>query len=212
MGYCVLARFWAENAAGFFSGVVLGFRCFFALALPPSLSPPPPPPPPTLLGAGPGALSFLLFVCRQDSGLPVPGQAGASYTCSLSFLSPLSARVGRPPPPPSLPPSFCPCSLSLSLLSLSLFASMHSEVSVNLVDPASSHTLVSKTKPGMSQRKRFTARLRMAHYYSNDFCRASPHMDNCEESRAHTGDVPEFWGMFVIVRHRIGAGSALLLG
>jgi hypothetical protein len=37
----------------------------------------------------------------------------------------------------------------------------------NLVDPASSHTLVSKIKPCMSKYKRFyTAKLRMAHYIS----------------------------------------------
>ena len=108
--------------------------------------------------------SFSAPVCR-DTGLPVPAQAGA-HSCACLSLSSLFCP-GRPPSPLSLPPSFCPLSLSLSLslssLSLSLFASMHSEViTVNLVDPASSHTLVSKTKPGMSQRKRFTARLQVA--------------------------------------------------
>ena len=33
----------------------------------------------------------------------------------------------------------------------------------NLVDPASSHMLVSKTKPCMSKYKRYTVKLRMAH-------------------------------------------------
>ena len=33
----------------------------------------------------------------------------------------------------------------------------------NLVDPASSHMLVSKTKPCMSKYKFYTAKLRMAH-------------------------------------------------
>ena len=33
----------------------------------------------------------------------------------------------------------------------------------NLVDPASSHMLVSKTKPCMSKYKYYTAKLRMAH-------------------------------------------------
>ncbi len=38
---------------------------------------------------------------------------------------------------------------------------------INLVDPASSHTLVSKIKPCMSKYKQFyTAKLRMAHYIS----------------------------------------------
>ena len=37
----------------------------------------------------------------------------------------------------------------------------------NLVDPASSHTLVSKIKPCMSKYKQFcTVKLRMAHYIS----------------------------------------------
>ena len=38
--------------------------------------------------------------------------------------------------------------------------------SSNLVDSASSHTLVSKTKPCMSKYKSFTLKLRMAHYIS----------------------------------------------
>ena len=39
--------------------------------------------------------------------------------------------------------------------------------SINLVDPASSHTLVSKIKPCMSKYKHFcTVKLRMAHYIS----------------------------------------------
>ncbi|KAI9895634.1 hypothetical protein PsorP6_019045 [Peronosclerospora sorghi] len=38
---------------------------------------------------------------------------------------------------------------------------------INLVDPASSHTLVSKIKPCMSKYKQFcTVKLRMAHYIS----------------------------------------------
>ncbi len=36
----------------------------------------------------------------------------------------------------------------------------------NLVDSASSHTLVSKIKPCMSKYKSFTLKLRMAHYIS----------------------------------------------
>ena len=52
----------------------------------------------------------------------------------------------------------------------------------------------------------------MAHSYSNDFCSASSHMDNCGESRANSGDIPDFWGMIVSMRHRIGADSALPFG
>ena len=36
----------------------------------------------------------------------------------------------------------------------------------NLVDPASSHMLVSKIKPCMCKYKYYTAKLRMAHYIS----------------------------------------------
>lgn len=36
----------------------------------------------------------------------------------------------------------------------------------NLVDPASSHTLVSKIKPCMCKYKQLTLKLRMAHYIS----------------------------------------------
>ena len=38
----------------------------------------------------------------------------------------------------------------------------------NLVDSASSHTLVSKIKPCMSKYKSFTLKLRMAHYISHN--------------------------------------------
>ena len=83
---------------------------------------------------------------------------------------------------------------------------------MNLVAPASSHTLVATTKPGMSQRKRFTARLQRARSHSNDFCSASSHMDNCGESRANAGDIPDSRGLIVIMSSRIGADSALLFG
>ena len=39
----------------------------------------------------------------------------------------------------------------------------------NLVDPASSHMLVSKIKPCMSQYELFFVKLRMAHYISYGF-------------------------------------------
>ena len=40
-------------------------------------------------------------------------------------------------------------------------------IDINLVDPASSHTLVSKIKPCMSKYKQLcTVKLRMAHYIS----------------------------------------------
>ena len=116
--------FWDELFRRSGAGVVMVFCKENAIVLPEklrSLSPPP------LLGAGPGALSFLLFACRQETGLPVPGQAGASCTCSLSSLSPLSARVCRRSPS-LLPPSALSLSLSLSLsfsLSLLSLSCMH---------------------------------------------------------------------------------------
>ena len=57
-----------------------------------------------------------------------------------------------------------------------------------LVDPASSHMLVSKIKPCMSKYKQFyTVKLRTAHYISNYFFDGSKYyMDNCSNSRANT--------------------------
>ena len=60
-------------------------------------------------------------------------------------------------------------SLSPPLLSplLSLPSTTAKEPISNLVDPASSHTLVSKIKPCMSKYKQlYTVKLRMAHYIS----------------------------------------------
>ena len=37
-------------------------------------------------------------------------------------------------------------------------------------------------------------------------------MDNCGVARANTGDMPDLWGMNVIMSHRLGADSALLIG
>ena len=97
---------------------------------------------------------------RRTSGT----STGRSPCLHMSSL-PLSPRVGRLPLSSS---SFCPLSLSLSSLSMRREVSIWSghllaQITVNQVDPACSHTLVSKTKPGVSQRKRFTARLQMAH-------------------------------------------------
>ena len=49
-------------------------------------------------------------------------------------------------------------------MAVSIWSGRHlAQTTVNLVDPASNHMLVPEIKPGMSQRKRFTARLQMAH-------------------------------------------------
>ena len=83
---------------------------------------------------------------------------------------------------------------------------------MNLDDPASRCTLISRNKPGLSQRKRLTARLQMAHSHSNACCSAPSHMDNCGEFGANTGDIPDFWGMIARMSHKFGAALALPFG
>ena len=56
----------------------------------------------------------------------------------------------------------------------------------NLVDPASSHTLVSKIKPCMSKYKHYTVKLRMAHYISYSLFDSPYYLDNRSNSRANT--------------------------
>ena len=56
----------------------------------------------------------------------------------------------------------------------------------NLVDPASSHTLVSKIKPCMSKYKHYTVKLRMAHYISYSLFDSPCYLDNRSNSRANT--------------------------
>ena len=57
--------------------------------------------------------------------------------------------------------------LKLFIQFLLFFSSEKNEKDINLVDPASSHTLVSKIKPCMSKYKQLcTVKLRMAHYIS----------------------------------------------
>ncbi len=56
----------------------------------------------------------------------------------------------------------------------------------NLVDPASSHTLVSKIKPCMSKYKHHTVKLRMAHYISYNLLDSPYYLDNRSNSRANT--------------------------
>ena len=56
-----------------------------------------------------------------------------------------------------------------------------------LVDPASSHMLVSKIKPCMSKYKQpYTVKLRMAHYISFRFFENTYYLDNRSNSRANT--------------------------
>lgn len=56
----------------------------------------------------------------------------------------------------------------------------------NLVDSASSHTLVSKIKPCMSKYKCCTLKLRMAHYISYNLFDSFYYLDNRSNSRANT--------------------------
>ncbi len=57
---------------------------------------------------------------------------------------------------------------------------------INLVDPASSHTLVSKIKPCMCKYKYLTLKLRMAHYISYSLFDEKYYLDNRSNSRANT--------------------------
>lgn len=56
----------------------------------------------------------------------------------------------------------------------------------NLVDPASSHTLVSKIKPCMCKCKFDILELRMAHYISYSLFGEVYYLDNRSNSRANT--------------------------
>ena len=55
-----------------------------------------------------------------------------------------------------------------------------------LVDPASSHMLVSKIKPCMSMHEPNMVKPRMAHYNSLGLLDLIQHLDNCGNSRANT--------------------------
>ena len=88
---------------------VFGFRCFFALSLPPSSSPP------LFLVAGlgfPPPPSLRLLAGRRT---PATWSGGSVMRMSSRFFSPLSARVGRR----FLPPFSSPSALSLALSLLS---------------------------------------------------------------------------------------------
>lgn len=59
------------------------------------------------------------------------------------------------------------CASSAGVLTFEAVDSVSEFEDINLVDPASSHTLVSKIKPCMSKYKQLcTVKLRMAHYIS----------------------------------------------
>ena len=56
----------------------------------------------------------------------------------------------------------------------------------NLVDSASSHTLVSKIKPCMSKYEDHTPKLRMAHYIGHNLLDNQYYLDIRSNSRANT--------------------------
>ena len=77
-------------------------------------------------------------------------------------------------------------SSSLLYKLIGIFVYFSSFIYNNLVDPASSHTLVSKIKPCMCKYKYSTLKLRMAHYISYSLFDEKYYLDNRSNSRANT--------------------------
>ena len=77
----------------------------------------------------------------------------------------------------------------------------------NLVDPASSHTLVSKIKPCMSKYKHYTVKLRMAHYISYSLFDSPYYLDNRSNSRANTCRNSRLSGRDAFIRYNQPFGS-----
>jgi hypothetical protein len=76
-----------------------------------------------------------------------------------------------------------------------------------LVDPASSHMLVSKIKPCMSKYKQiYTVKLRMAHYISYSLFEGPCYLDNRSNSRANTCIKPRLLeGVYLLDGNQCGA-------
>ena len=72
----------------------------------------------------------------------------------------------------------------------------------NLVDPASSHMLVSKIKPCMSQNMLFLTNLQMAHYNSHSLIGCCFYMDTCGNSIANTCLQSQLHGRVVLISSR----------
>ena len=82
--------------------------------------------------------------------------------------------------------SFC-CGKDVVLAVKSCYCVFSACRNSNLVDSASSHTLVSKIKPCMSKYKQlYTVKLRMAHYISYSLFDGPCYLDNRSNSRANT--------------------------
>ena len=82
---------------------------------------------------------------------------------------------------------------------------------INLVDPASSHTLVSKIKPCMSKYKQlYTVKLRMAHYISYSLFDSPYYLDNRSNSRANTCIKSRLLGRGVFIRLKPMRGNPVL--
>ena len=90
--------------------------------------------------------------------------------------------------PPQSPYRSMPITITIGLEGNRAYATLPDSLSrINLVDPASSHTLVSKIKPCMSKYKQFcTVKLRMAHYISHSLLDTICYLDNRSNSRANT--------------------------
>ena len=86
---------------------------------------------------------------------------GALCEPKPSWLQVTKAQVRRRPARASV--ARCPCDLSYFGKPNYLVAASRPLEDSNLVDPASSHMLVSKIKPCMSKYKWYTMKLRMAH-------------------------------------------------
>ena len=80
----------------------------------------------------------------------------------------------------------------------------------NLVDPASSHTLVSKIKPCMSKYKHYTVKLRMAHYISYSLFDSPYYLDNRSNSRANTCTKSRPYGNDVFIRYKPAPHGSLV--
>ena len=113
-----------------------------------------------------GASLQVCNMLRSSRLRSVPGEAQIGFRVSIGAL--LWAKLGGLKGPTTI---FWWCFCNLEQRGLSTRFSSNKgprgkENDSNLVDSASSHTLVSKIKPCMSKYKSFTLKLRTAHYIS----------------------------------------------
>ena len=82
----------------------------------------------------------------------------------------------------------------------------------HLVDPASSHMLVSKIKPCMSQNMLFLTNLQMAHYNSHSLIGCCGYMDTYGNSIANTCLQSQLIGRVVLISSRTRPSIAWFFG